>query len=119
MTLRLANITLDCDDPVAVARFWSDVLGRPVDDDRSEFFCSIGRGDDAQPAWLFIKVPEGKTVKNRVHVDLHADDREAEVARLVGLGATRLSDHDEWGGVWTTLADPEGNEFCVASDEPG
>ena len=114
MTLRLGNITLDCDDAVAVARVWSAALGRPVDDDPSESFASIGREDEGRPGWFFIKVPEGKAVKNRVHVDLHADDRDAEVTRLVGLGATRLSDHDEGGAVWTTLADPEGNEFCVA-----
>jgi len=63
--------------------------------------------------WVFIRVPESKAGKNRVHVDLTAADREAEVARLVGLGATACSDHDEWGAVWTTMHDPEGNEFCV------
>jgi predicted enzyme related to lactoylglutathione lyase len=63
----------------------------------------------------FIKVPEHKSVKNRLHVDVTADDREVEVARLMGLGGSRASDHDEWGAVWTVMADPEGNEFCVAS----
>jgi predicted enzyme related to lactoylglutathione lyase len=123
MTLHLGNLTVDCDDTLRVAAFWSAALDRPIDDEPSEHFASIGRdggGDGgAQPGWFFIKVPEGKAVKNRVHVDLHADDREAEVARLVGLGATRLSDHDEWGATWTTLADPEGNEFCVAGSVPG
>ena len=59
-------------------------------------------------------MPEGKTAKNRMHVDLAASDHEAEVARLVGLGATRVTDIDEWGYRWTVLQDPEGNEFCVA-----
>ena len=63
---------------------------------------------------LFLKVPEGKTVKNRMHVDFRAPDREAEVARLVGLGATRGDTHNEFGLTWTVLQDPEGNEFCVA-----
>ena len=71
--------------------------------------------DDATPTMMFIGVPEPRTVKNRVHLDLVTSDREAEVERLVGLGATRLADHDEWGHVWTTLADPAGNEFCVAA----
>jgi predicted enzyme related to lactoylglutathione lyase len=119
MTLRLGNITLDCDDTVRVAAFWSAALDRRIDDEPSEHFASIGRADEDQPGWFFIKVPEDKTAKNRVHVDLHADDRESEVSRLVGLGATRLSDHDEWGAAWTTLADPEGNEFCVAGSVPG
>lgn len=64
---------------------------------------------------MFIAVPEGKTVKNRMHLDLQADDRAAEVARLVELGATVVHDKDEWDTRWTTLTDPEGNEFCVAT----
>ncbi|MFC4606404.1 VOC family protein [Streptomyces maoxianensis] len=64
---------------------------------------------------LFQRVPEGKTAKNRLHLDLHvgAEQREAEVARLEGLGASVLYHVDEPMGVWTTMADPEGNEFCV------
>ena len=68
----------------------------------------------ADPTWLFAKVPEGKSAKNRMHLDLAAADREAEVARLVELGATRVTDMDEWGYQWTVMQDPEGNEFCVA-----
>jgi hypothetical protein len=63
--------------------------------------------------WL-QKVPERKQVKNRAHFDLHADDRDAAVARLLGLGATKVGDYDEYGTRWTTLQDVEGNEFCVA-----
>ena len=59
------------------------------------------------------KVPEARSAKNRMHVDLRADDREAEVDRLVALGARRLSEHEEQGHRWTTLADVEANEFCV------
>ena len=59
-------------------------------------------------------MPESKTAKNRMHVDLVADDREAEVDRLIGLGAKRLADKAELGLRWTVLADLEGNEFCVA-----
>ena len=69
---------------------------------------------DGDPTWLFAKVPESKTAKNRMHVDLAAPDHEAEVARLVALGATRVADMEEWGYEWTVLQDPEGNEFCVA-----
>ena len=60
------------------------------------------------------RVPEPKTAKNRMHLDLTAPDPEAEVARLVELGATRVADMEEWGDQWTVLQDPEGNEFCVA-----
>ncbi len=59
-------------------------------------------------------MPEPKTTKNRVHVDLVAEDRELEIDRLVQLGAIRVADKDEWGHQWTVMHDPEGNEFCVA-----
>ena len=116
MTLHLANITFDCDDALAVARFWSAVLDRPLDAEPSEYFASIGIGDMRDTSWLFAKVPEAKTVKNRVHVDLAspAGAREDEVARLIGLGAKRLADKEEWGHRWTVMADPEDNEFCVS-----
>ncbi len=114
MSARLANITFDCSDPVGTAQFWSAVLDRPVEPDASESFAQLG----GEPAWYFIKVPEPKMAKSRVHVDLVAVDREAEVARLVELGATVLSDKDEWGHRWSVLHDPEGHEFCVAAERP-
>ena len=119
MSIRLAAITVDCEDAAAVARFWSAALDRPLADEPapSEDIALIGDLGDAPavPNWLFCKVPEGKTAKNRMHVDMVAADREAEVARLVALGATHVADKDEWGHAWTVLQDPEGNEFCVAS----
>jgi predicted enzyme related to lactoylglutathione lyase len=113
MTLRLANVTIDCGDVFAQSQFWSQVLARPVDDGPNEFMATIARDDDASPTWLFLKVPEPKAAKNRMHVDFGADDRDAEVARILAIGATRVDDHDEYGIRWTVLADPEGNEFCV------
>jgi hypothetical protein len=71
---------------------------------------------DGRTRLLFIEVPESKQVKNRVHFDLRPIDatREEEVARLIGLGATEVADHRRSDGSgWVTLADPEGNEFCV------
>ena len=63
-------------------------------------------------------MPEARTVKNRVHVDLGADNREAEIERLIGLGATRGETHKmaEYGITWTVLQDPEGNELCVGQE---
>ena len=114
MAIELHNVTLDCEDPQEVAAFWSAALDRPIDPDPSEFFVSIGIDDESQTGWFFIKVPEHKQVKNRAHFDLHTDDREREVERLLGLGATKVGDYDEYGTQWTTLRDVEGNEFCVA-----
>lgn len=116
MTLELVHVIIDCAEPERVAAFWSDALDRPVDAGGNGFFVSIGRQQPArgQVAWFFLRVPEAKSTKNRVHVDLNATDRVAEVARLVDLGARVIADHDEWGTRWTVLRDVENNEFCVA-----
>ena len=123
MTVKLASVTIDCEDALVVARFWSAALGRPLEPNASSDFAAIGMAGHrdvhgwrlgGDPTWLFARVPEPKTAKNRMHVDLAAPDPEAEVARLVELGATRVADIDEWGYQWTVLQDPEGNEFCVA-----
>jgi hypothetical protein len=111
--LQLRYITVDCADPVKVSAFWSAALGRTVDDGANESFASIGGSDDSLPGWYFVKVPEGKAAKNRMHVDLRAEDRDAAVAHLLALGATHHRDYDEGGAQWTTLLDVEGNEFCV------
>lgn len=105
----LASITFDCADALAVARFWGAVFDRPLPDDASADFAHLA----GEPALSFYKVPEKKKTKNRVHVDLGVNDLEAEVTRLVKLGASRLADFNENGYRWTTLTDPEGNEFDV------
>ena len=118
MSLSVASITIDCHDAQKVASFWSAAFDAPLDPEPapSQFFASLGRSNpDADVTMMFINVPESKTIKNRMHLDLQADDREAEVDRLVGLGATLVHDKDEWAVRWTTLTDPEGNEFCVAT----
>jgi predicted enzyme related to lactoylglutathione lyase len=120
MALDISAVTFDCANAATLAQFWSSALGRSIDPGQEEngtYFASIGRADPTpgEPVLMFIQVPEAKTAKNRVHLDLNATDRAAEVERLVGLGATVVHDKDEWGVRWTTLTDPEGNEFCVAT----
>jgi predicted enzyme related to lactoylglutathione lyase len=121
MALTLEHVTVDARDAAALATFWAAALGWGVAPDATAQFAMIGgpaRPRDT-PGWLFFQVPEAKTAKNRMHVDLQADDLEAETERLVGLGATVLHEKQEWGAHWRTLADPEGNEFCVvARSEP-
>ncbi|MCX4747802.1 VOC family protein [Kitasatospora sp. NBC_01287] len=119
MTSRVRSITFDCADPAAVAAFWAAATGRTVVDDGTaeapEYLLS-DPGDPALPNLLFLPVPEGKSVKNRVHLDLQPADRtrDEEVARLLGLGAALLADHRRPDGTgWALLADIEGNEFCV------
>jgi predicted enzyme related to lactoylglutathione lyase len=110
--LQLANITFDAADPPKLAAFWAEATGRQIEQAEPYFALLSSATDPVR--MLFIKVPEGRTAKNRMHVDFSAPDREAEVARLVGLGATRGDTHEEYGVSWTVLQDPEGNEFCVA-----
>ncbi len=118
--IAVRHLSLDCADAAGLASFWSAALGRPVDEGASPYFASIGMAarSSRTPAWLFLRVLEAKSAKNRLHVDFAAGDRAAEVARLVGLGATDLGEHDEYGTSWTVLQDPEGNEFCVGGPSP-
>jgi len=111
--LRIVNVTFDCADPRPLAEFWSRALGYTVKD-VTELFAALDPPDESAPHLLFLKVPEARAAKNRVHVDLAGGDREAEVERLVGLGATRGETRTEYGVTWTVLHDPEGNELCVA-----
>jgi len=119
MSARVGNITFDCDDALVVGNFWSQVIGRPLDPGGSSGFCSIGISDPEreQSAWLFEKVPESKTSKNRVHLDLLDPDPTA-VDRLVALGASIVAEHEVGDGShrWTVLRDPEGNELCISTD---
>jgi hypothetical protein len=114
-TLDLYAVTVDCIDAMQLAEFWAALLDRNVDDGASDEFASIGLGDPTsnRPHWMFVKVPERKRVKNRVHVDLISNSRDREVKRLLSLGATQVADIEEDGNRWTTLADPEGNEFDI------
>ncbi len=118
MPSQLGNITFDCNDALVLGNFWSHVLGLPMDQGGSTGYCSIGRrdADRSKPAWFFEKVPESKTSKNRVHLDLIDSDPEA-VQRLVLLGASIVAEHAVEGGHhhWTVMHDPEGNEFCISS----
>ncbi len=114
MTLKVGGIVLDTADPEPLANFWSKATGFPVDF-AVEGFAQL-KTDDSIGHFFFIQVPEGKTAKNRCHIDYEVDsDREAEVERLVGLGASVVATHSmDDGFTWTTMQDPEGNEFCVS-----
>lgn len=110
MTLRWQSVVIDCGDPEHVARFWSEVLRLPLQGpEGGEWWLEPG-GDS--PDILFLRVPEGKAVKNRVHLDLRPDDQATEVERLIALGAHRV-DIGQGDVTWVVMADPEGNEFCV------
>jgi predicted enzyme related to lactoylglutathione lyase len=118
MTATFYALTMDCSDAAKLATFWSGVLGRPVDDGATEEFAAIGMADHAgrQPFWMFVKVPENKTAKNRFHPDLVTADLDAEVKRVVDLGAVAKDTFEENDARWTTLIDPEGNEFDLVAE---
>jgi predicted enzyme related to lactoylglutathione lyase len=104
---------LDCSDPVALAPFWCEALNYRQTPLQEPYVTLLPRRRD-RPVLLLQRVPEAKSGKNRMHLDLHVEDHEAERARLEALGARTLSGEvDEHGFRWYVMADPEGNEFCV------
>ncbi|MET8505703.1 VOC family protein [Streptomyces sp. NPDC004787] len=115
MSSLVRHVTIDCSDAYALASFWAGVLDAPLSEDDKPgdpeaLLETPGAG------LLFIRVPEKKTVKNRVHLDLQPQDRtrDEEVERVLALGATLVDDQRRPDGTgWVVLADPEGNEFCV------
>jgi predicted enzyme related to lactoylglutathione lyase len=116
MSITMGGITIDCADPRSLAEFWTAALDLEVAFDADGYFIQLrSPANPTQPYVGLQKVPEERAGKNRVHLDFSADDREAEVARLVSLGATRGAEHTAPGLIWTVLQDPEGNEFCVGT----
>ena len=108
------NVVIDVADHDVVVPFWAAALGwtaHPINDQ----FVGLRAPAEEQIGFdiLFQKVPEPKVAKNRAHIDFDAADVDAEVDRLVGLGGTRLAEHNLGAFRWTIVADPEGNEFCV------
>jgi hypothetical protein len=122
MTSKFTELAIDCANPKGLALFWCSVLDYEIQDE-DDGIVGIGprmapEGTNhlgpVPPTLIFARVPEGKTVKNRVHLDLNPSDREQdeEVRRLLDLGA-RHADVGQGDVSWVVLADPEGNEFCV------
>ena len=129
MALRWYTIVVDCLDVAAQSKWWAEALGwKPVYEAVDEVVLVPGYVDEqviadtpwerVPPGLVFVPVPEGKTVKNRLHIDLAphtSQDRDAEIAALLERGATRVDVGQPGDVTWTVLADPEGNEFCVLS----
>jgi hypothetical protein len=129
MALRWYSVVVDCLDVRKQAAWWAQALGWTVRYDTDEECVIIPSWVDEQvmrttpwdrtgPGMVFVPVPEGKSVKNRLHIDLAphtSQDRDAEIARLEQLGARRVDVGQSHDVSWTVLADPEGNEFCVLS----
>lgn len=112
MNPRLEAVTIDCADKHALAAFWCALLGTTV---RGEFGQYLGLNPTApgQARLVFQQVDALAEGRSRVHVDLESEDVNADTARAVGLGATVVQDVSDFGVAWRTLADPEGNLFCL------
>ena len=137
MSIVMTAITIDCADPRTQAEFWSAALGWEIESvevwdaeisrggkvvqSRESWSNIISAAPNAPRRINFAKVPEGKTVKNRLHFDLKVDDLDTEVSRLVGLGASIVERRaravdgriDQGQDGWLVMKDPEGNEFCI------
>lgn len=116
MSLRLTSIVLDCQDPRKLSEFWEAAISYKISGVHNQY---VVLTDPAKkgPALILQGVSEARTGKNRMHWDwaaASAEDYQAEIARLEGLGATRTREIHEMGINWAVMQDPEGNEFCVA-----
>lgn len=115
MTSHFAVLAIDAVQPAVLAPFWCDVLGWEVIE-RDEDIVSIGPTNGPGPTIDLLRVPEAKSVKNRLHLDLRPDSSTTqadEVTRLINLGARRIEVGQTPDVTWVVLADPEGNEFCI------
>ncbi|MFW0796842.1 VOC family protein [Gordonia sp. CPCC 205515] len=113
MTVTLGMITVDTTGPLPLATWWAQQTGGSIIAENEGFFVVVSIGDGS-PVLGFQLVDDPTPGKNRIHLDLHAEDLDVEVARLIDAGATKIADHEMPGLSWVTLADPDGNQFCVA-----
>jgi catechol-2,3-dioxygenase len=120
MPAKFTELVIDCADTERMATFWASVLGYEVLDRGSDGEIEIGPGDRSQPTLVFVRVPEGKTVKNRLHIDVNpaGTDQATELQRLLGLGARQI-DIGQGEVSWIVLVDPEDNEFCLLRRDVG
>ena len=115
--LKIQALCVDAEDPLALARFWQEVLGwRITVEEEDEVVLEPPAGspqDGVAPDLLFSRVSEAKASKNRLHLDLRPADQDTEVLRLEARGARRVSVGQGEDTTWVVMADPEDNEFCV------
>ena|SRR2546423_12715110 len=117
MGSRWSQVVVDALDPVRLAHWWAEVLGYQVLEEAADEVL-IGRNDESWPQLSFVAVPDPKDGKNRVHLDLTPDDQDAEVERLLDMGARHVDIGQSRSVSWVVLSDPEGNEFCVLRPLP-
>ncbi|MEU1587441.1 VOC family protein [Micromonospora sp. NPDC005710] len=115
MTSVWDSLVVDARDPARLARWWAEALGYQVVTEKPDEV-EIRQSADRLPGLVFVPATDGKERKNRLHIDLRPANREAEVERLVDMGARHV-DIGQGEADWTVLSDPEGNEFCVLREK--
>jgi len=115
MAARFTELVVDCTDPLRVATFWQQVLGWELEQEADEPEVLLTGPPGSGPELLFVPVPEAKSVKDRLHIDVSpvGTDQATELQRLLALGATPVDVGQRPEDTWIVLADPEGNEFCL------
>ncbi|AOW93426.1 glyoxalase [Rhodococcus sp. WMMA185] len=116
MAITLGMITFDTTDPKPLAAWWAKQMAGKVEQENDGWFCVVSLPESPQKL-AFQKVDNPTPGKNRVHLDLGSDDLDGEVARMTSDGATLVDQHEMNGFRWVTLADPAGNQFCIAGPE--
>ena len=113
--LTIQCMTIDCHNPMLLAEFWSEMLDWKIGGHDEESVWIEPKNSElvVSPDILFLKTPDEKRVKNRVHLDLRPDNQAIEVERALALGATRVHIGQTGEESWVVMADPEGNEFCI------
>jgi len=115
MALTIGMVTFDSGDPVPLAQWWAHAVGGQVVENMDGFFLMVAQAGGGAPSLGFQLVRDPTPGKNKLHLDIGSTDRKADVERLIAEGATLVAEHDENPGfAWTTLADPQGNQFCVS-----
>jgi predicted enzyme related to lactoylglutathione lyase len=118
--LTIEQLTIDAINPRSQAEFWQRVLNWNISPDSDDDLVMLSppagvRANGMSPDLLFLKVPEEKSIKNRLHLDFRPDTQEDEVLRIEALGGRRISIGQDPSVTWVVMADPEGNEFCILS----
>lgn len=121
--LKFEQVTIDAINPRSQAEFWQRVLHWNISDDSDDDLVMLSppagvRAEGMSPDLLFLRVPEEKTLKNRLHLDFRPDAQDSEVLRIEALGGHRVSIGQDPSVTWVVMADPEGNEFCILSAFP-
>ncbi len=114
---RFRGLAMDANDVKALAEFWCAAASYEVSQSDYPYVAVLDTESSSQPGIIILQVPEGKSAKNRLHMEFDASDLKSEAERMIGLGATLVAEREFYGTNWIVMQDPEGNEFCLVNPE--